>query len=410
MVDARIHNQCESQAYRIQFMTEEAKRYCGAWINSQPSLFPWLEEELDPLTAKLERLVIILDTLGLEAFVAPPPGGRGRAPEDRLEIARAFVAKTVLTLPTTAALIERLHVDRSLRRICGWERRAQVPSEAPFSRAFAAFAEQRLPERVHEQLVRAGLRDHILGHVARDATEIEAREKPQRHPPEAPSPETPEPQLARPCKDKGRAPKPPTRLERQRPQTLEAMLAELPTGCDIGTKRNSKGFSETWVGYKLHLDVSDAMVPIAAVLTAAATHDSQAAIPLTRLSQQRVVWLYDVMDSAYDAELIVADCLAAGRVPIIDFNTRRDTALKVELAAERARRRLVNIPDPDDEHYKTRTTAERANGRLKDEFGGRHLRVRGPVKAFCHLMFGVAVLAADSLLRLFSTKSQFQIA
>lgn len=342
--------------------------------------------------------------------MAPPPGGRGRVPEDRPEIARAVVAKTVLNLPTTAALIERLHVDRSLRRICGWERRAQVPSEATFSRAFAAFAEQRLPERVHEHLVRAGLRDHILGHVARDATGIEAREKPQRHPPDAPPPEAPEPQRSRPRKDQGRDPKPPTRLERQRQQTLEAMLAELPTACDVGTRRNSKGFSETWIGCKLHLDVSDAMVPVAAVLTAASTHDSQAAIPLMRLSQQRVVWLYDVMDPACDAEIIVAESLAAGRVPIIDFNTRRDTALKVELAAERARRRLVNIPDPDDEHYKARTTAERANGRLKDEFGGRHLRVRGPVKAFCQLMFGVAVLAADSLLRLFSTKSQFQIA
>jgi hypothetical protein len=391
-------------------MTEEAKRYCGAWINSQPSLFPWLEEELDPLTTKLERLVIILDTLGLEAFAAPPPGGRGRVPEDRPAIARAFVAKTVLNLPTTAALIERLHVDRSLRRICGWERWAQVPSEATFSRAFAEFADQRLPERVHEQLVREGLRDHIIGHVARDATEIETRETPQRRPPDEPPSEASEPQRGRPRKDEVREPKPPTRLERQRQQTLEAMLAELPTGCDIGTKRNSKGFSETWIGYKLHLDVSDGMVPISAVLTAASTHDSQAAIPLTRLSQQRVVWLYDIMDCAYDAEIIVEDCLAAGRVPVIDFNTRRDTALKVELAAERARRRLVNIPDPDDEHYKARTTAERANGRLKDEFGGRHLRVRGPVKAFCHLMFGVAVLAADSLLRLFSTKSQFQIA
>jgi hypothetical protein len=388
-------------------MTEDAKRYCGAWINSQPSLFPWLEEELDPLTAKLERLVIILDTLGLEAFVAPPPGGRGRVPEDRPAISRAFVAKTVLNLPTTAALIDRLHVDRSLRRICGWERRAPVPSEATFSRAFAEFADQRLPERVHEQLVREGLRDHIIGHVARDATEIEAREKPQRRPPDEPPPES---QRARPREDEVRDPKPPTRLERQRQQTLEAMLAELPTGCDIGTKRNSKGFSETWIGYKLHLDVSDGMVPISAVLTAASTHDSQAAIPLTRVSQQRVVWLYDIMDSAYDAEIIIEDCLAAGRVPVIDFNTRRDTALKVELAAERARRRLVNIPDPDDEHYKARTTAERANGRLKDEFGGRHLRVRGPAKTFCHLMFGVAVLAADSLLRLFSTKSQFQIA
>ena len=59
-------------------MDEDAKRYCGGWINRQPELFPWLEEEIDPVTAKLERLIIILDTLGLEAFVAPPPGGRGR--------------------------------------------------------------------------------------------------------------------------------------------------------------------------------------------------------------------------------------------------------------------------------------------------------------------------------------------
>ena len=392
-------------------MAEEAGRYCGAWINSQPSLFPWLEEELDPITAKLERLIIILDTLGLDAFVAPPPGGRGRAPEDRPAIARAFVAKAVLNLPTTVALLDRLHVDRSLRRICGWERRAQVPSEATFSRAFAEFADQRLPERVHEQVVREGLRDHIIGHIARDATEIEARETPQRRPPDEPPPsEAVKPKCGRPRKDEVREPKPPTRLERQRQQTLADMLAELPTGCDVGTKRNSKGFSETWIGYKLHLDVSDGMVPISAVLTAASTHDSQAAIPLTRISRQRVIWLYDIMDSAYDAEIIVEDCLAEGRVPVIDYNTRRDTALKAELAAERARRRLVNIPDPDDEHYKARTTAERANGRLKDEFGGRHLRVRGPVKAFCHLMFGVAVLAADSLLRLFSTGPQFQIA
>ena len=50
-------------------MDEDAKRYCGGWINRQPELFPWLEEEIDPVTAKLERLIIILDTLGLEAFV-----------------------------------------------------------------------------------------------------------------------------------------------------------------------------------------------------------------------------------------------------------------------------------------------------------------------------------------------------
>lgn len=386
-------------------MAEKPQSYYGTWINRQRSLLPGLDEELDPLTAKLEHLIIILDTLGLEAFVAPPSRGRGRPPDDRPAIARSFVAKAVLTIPTTSALIERLQVDRALRRICGWERRSEVPSEATFSRAFAEFAAQNLPERVHEQLVRRHLRDHIIGHISRDATEIEAREKPcRRSPDDLPPPAPPKRKRGRPRKDEVLPPKPLTRIQQQRTQSLDEMRAGLPTQCDVGVKRNSKGFKETWIGYKLHLDTANGIVPIAAILTAASTHDSQVAIPLARTSEQRVVWLYDLMDSAYDAQPIIDDCLAAGRVPVIDRNTRRDTALKAEIAAERARRRLIKIPDPTDLTYNERSTAERANARIKDEFGGRHLRVRGHLKAFCHLMFGVAVLAADSILRLFSNR------
>jgi hypothetical protein len=386
-------------------MAEKPQSYYGTWINRQRSLLPGLEQELDPLTAKLEHLIIILDTLGLEAFVAPPSRGRGRPPDDRPAIARSFVAKAVLTIPTTSALIERLQIDRALRRICGWERRSEVPSEATFSRAFAEFAAQGLPERVHEQLVRRHLHDHIVGHVSRDATEIEAREKPRRRSSDDPPPPAPpKRKRGRPRRDEVLPPKPLTRIEQQRTQSLDEMRAGLPTQCDVGVKRNSKGFRETWIGYKLHLDTANGIVPVAAILTAASIHDSQVAIPLARTSEQRVVWLYDLMDSAYDAQPIIDDCLAAGRVPVIDRNTRRDTALKAEIAAERARRRLIKIPDPTDLTYNERSTAERANARIKDEFGGRHLRVRGHLKAFCHLMFGVAVLAADSILRLFSNR------
>ena len=386
-------------------MAEKPQSYYGAWINRQRSLLPGLDEELDPLTAKLEHLIIILDTLGLEAFVAPPSRGRGRPPDDRPAIARSFVAKAVLTIPTTSALIERLQIDRALRRICGWERRSEVPSEATFSRAFAEFAAQGLPERVHEQLVRRHLQDHIVGHISRDATEIEAREKPRRRSSDDPPPPAPpKRKRGRPRKHEVLPSKPLTRIEQQRTQSLDEMRAGLPTQCDVGVKRNSKGFRETWIGYKLHLDTANGIIPIAAILTAASTHDSQVAIPLARTSEQRVVWLYDLMDSAYDAQPIIDDCLAAGRVPVIDRNTRRDTALKAEIAAERARRRLIKIPDPTDLTYNERTTAERANARIKDEFGGRHLRVRGHLKAFCHLMFGVVALAADSIVRLFSAR------
>ena len=43
---------------------------------------------------------------------------------------------------------------------------------------------------------------------------------------------------------------------------------------------------------------------------------------------------------------------------------------------------------------------ERVNARLKDEFGGRSIRVRGPAKVMAHLMFGVLALTADQILKL----------
>jgi len=50
--------------------------------------------------------------------------------------------------------------------------------------------------------------------------------------------------------------------------------------------------------------------------------------------------------------------------------------------------------------YNERTNAERGDARLKDEFGGRTLRVRGAAKVMAHLMFGILALAADQLPRL----------
>ena len=148
------------------------------WSYIQGFLFPWMREDNDPITEALGRLVTTLDVIGLEAFVPEPPRGPGRPPEDRRALARAFVAKAVLGVPTTSALIERLDVDKSLRRILGWERRSQVPSEATFSRAFAEFARGALPDKIHAALIERALGGRIIGAIARDATEIEAREKP----------------------------------------------------------------------------------------------------------------------------------------------------------------------------------------------------------------------------------------
>ena len=43
--------------------------------------------------------------------------------------------------------------------------------------------------------------------------------------------------------------------------SLPEMLDDLPTDCDVGMKKDSKGYKSTWVGYKLHLDVADGQIP-----------------------------------------------------------------------------------------------------------------------------------------------------
>src|ERR1700739_2563007 len=181
------------------------------WKYIQGFLFPSMREDIDPITEALGRLVTTLDVIGLEAFVPEPPRGPGRPPEDRRALARAFVAKVVLGVPTTSALIERLDVDKSLRRILGWERRSQVPSEATFSRAFAEFARGDLPDKMHAALIARTLGGRIVGVIARDATEIEAREKPARKETNDKNEDPPPPESAAPPRKRGRPRKAETR-------------------------------------------------------------------------------------------------------------------------------------------------------------------------------------------------------
>ena len=118
------------------------------------------------------------------------------------------------------------------------------------------------------------------------------------------------------------------------------------------------------------------------------------------MTAQQVINLYDLMDSAYDAAAIHEYSRSLGHIPLIDVHPRRDAALKEELQAEEKRCKLLNFNYAEDVHYGERTTVERENARLKDEFGGRMIRVRGHAKVMCHLMFGIVALAADQILRL----------
>ena len=236
-----------------------------------------------------------------------------------------------------------------------------------------------------------------MGHISRDSTAIEAREKPARKP----KAEKKKPKKRGRRRKGEAAPLPePKRIGRQRNMSLAAMLAELPKACDVGCKRNAKGHQESWIGYKLHLDTADGDIPVSGILTSASPHDSQVAIPLATMTAQRVVNLYDLMDSAYDVPNIRDHARELGHVPIIDVNPRRNAALAAAIERENKAKNRINFQTAEDLRYNQRSSAERVNSQLKDNFGGKHVRVRGHAKVYAHLMFGILSIAALQLMRL----------
>jgi IS5 family transposase len=354
------------------------------WGRIQAVLFPHVERCFDcKLTGRQQRLIAILEIVRVEEQL---PSGReqrlGRPRKDRRAIARAFVAKAVYGLPETGLLVEMLRTQPLLRAICGWQEPGDVPSESTFSRAFSEFATSRLADQVHLALVQAHVSERIVGHISRDSSAIRAREKPARKSPRPPQPKR---RPGRPKKGEV-VEQPEKRLSRQISQGPHAALAELPTACDMGVKHDSKGHKIVWIGYKAHLDVNDAGLPITVVTTSASVHDSQVAIPLEKLTAERVTSLYALMDAAYDAGLIRQCCRELGHVPLIDANARRGGKVLFDPASAR--------------RYDERSAVERAYSRLKDDFGGRHVRVRGHCKVHAHIMFGVLALFADQLLQL----------
>ena len=104
----------------------------------QALLFPQLEETLGALEERHQRFVMVLEWVRVETVLPYRQHGRGCPPSDRAALARAFIAKAVFTLATTPMLLDRLHHDSTLRRLCGWHNVKHIPSEATFSRAFAS--------------------------------------------------------------------------------------------------------------------------------------------------------------------------------------------------------------------------------------------------------------------------------
>lgn len=372
----------------------------------QGTLFDALEAVTGPLCEKARLLIAVLEMVPLSRQLPCARGWLGRPAKDRQALASAFMAKSVYGLQTTRQLLERLHVDRQLRCLCGWTSARQIPHESTFSRAFQEFAETELAQRLHEALIVHTQQGRLIGHIARDSTAIEARERMHAAPRRKAKTKR---KLGRPRKCERALSG--TRLPRQRRQSLTQMLEELPRHCTLGVRKGSSEHQQCWVGYKLHLDVADGQIPISCLLTTASLHDSQVAIPLATMTAQRVTSLYDLMDCAYDANHIRAHSRSLGHVPLIAVRgceppipKRVRESLcryhKRRKVPQRYARKSLPFTPAEEQRFQERTLVERVYSRLKDEFGARTVRVRGASKIMAHLMFGVLALTVDQLLKL----------
>jgi Transposase DDE domain/Transposase domain (DUF772) len=358
------------------------------WNAIQQNLFPFLEEQL-PLLDNHKKLITTLELIKIENFVLSQQGWRGRPPLSRKAIARAFVAKAVFNLPTNIQLIDRLIIDKTLRNICGWESITQIPSESTFSRAFDEFSQLKLPEIVQVFTIKQAYGDEIVGHLSRDATDIPMREKSKKKL----NDNHLEPKRGGP-RHKG-----PGKCQKQLSQSYHEMLNDISLDCDFGSKVSSKGHRHNWIGYKLHVDVADGSIPISCMLTSASVSDAIMAIPLSISSSQKVASFYEIMDKGYYVDAVSKFINGQGRKALI-HKCPKSTKAKEEQEQEKKAQTFLNWMPAENKRQKYRTEVERFFSNLKDNFGGRSIRVKGNLKVFCHLMFGVLALTASQLIRL----------
>jgi transposase len=370
-------------------------------FNLESTLFPLLKEELrlNELSSKEQKLISILDFAEIEKNITVV--AVTNTPKDREEIARAFIAKSVYNMQTTRDLIDRLHIDRTLRIICGWRYKTDIPSESKFSRVFKELSDLKIAEKTHERFVKEYLGNKLFFYNATDATKIPLRQKPVKVEKEKPKPK----KKGRPKKGEIRAPIKPSILKQQEEmKTVNEMLSLVSRDCGVGVKQNSKGNREVWIGGKLHISAVDGDIPIAAFYSGANIHDSSVALPLIKETSQRVNYLYDLQDAGYDADIIRAFSKKYAHRPIIDINPKNSKVLKerIELLKhERESFKTINQHlDLDKEHYNQRSMVERVNKYLKDDFGCDKIYYQGANKVASVLAFGLLSICIHQSLKL----------
>ena len=207
------------------------------WLTIQPSLFNFIEDEVGELDEEQRLFVRVAESLELRQIAARYGWcGNGRKPSSRLAIFKLLLMKHVWNWPETKDALGEVRRSPALRRLCGWEAQSEIPSDSTVSRAFADFALDKMADGLLAKFAGKIFKDRIVIHRSIDSTEIDARERSATKDEKADAAKDAaiRAQVAANAKDFNA-------LAAQKNRGLDTNLSLLPTLCDWGCKRNSKG-------------------------------------------------------------------------------------------------------------------------------------------------------------------------
>lgn len=141
------------------------QRFLSCGVTLQRSVFPALEDELGPLSDTEARCVRVVAVMDFGPWLLPLRGKvTGRTPEERHAIRTAFLATSVGKFPPTRPPRCSPQRPRPAPRVRRGDRSGDLPSEAPLSRAVAAFARGALPPQVPAALLHPPLGPTRIDH------------------------------------------------------------------------------------------------------------------------------------------------------------------------------------------------------------------------------------------------------
>ena len=259
-----------------------------------------------------------------------------------------------------------LETSMGVRMTVGME---NVPSESVVSRRSKELAKTLDVDKMFDKVTSAFFGGRDICNLSIDSTPIDAREKPVKKDPDKKEPKKKPGRKKKGSKEEAeylaRLAEEARIDEAAKTGDLKEFLSTLEDRCSITGKKNSKGYMQWRIGYKVHLAVDDFGIPVSYFISGACVHDSKVAVPLMRMARERARFLYALMDGGYSSSDIVeftADNMDA--VPVIDFKADVN-GVKEEM-------------DPaKKDRYKARTTVERTNSELKDCFLAPKLFSRG---------------------------------